>query len=232
MMDPRVWFLLTVVASAHGELKNPVENLYLSNGLDRGDWGPTDLCIQNSWASTFEVKYSKEGHIDNTGVNAVRLYCQDKDGALTGTVTSGEGSYGEWEGIRACKSGQYMVGMRADVMPYQGTFGDDEGIVNLEMRCSDGTVLNGRFTSEEAKAQERSENNLEVAREKVVIDGHEMEAVHVKATIQSDKSGAYGLWASCTGTNRICGIQTQVEAETTFTDDAGMCDLIMFCCAV
>ncbi|XP_066976709.1 vitelline membrane outer layer protein 1 homolog [Macrobrachium rosenbergii] len=229
-MRTRVLLLFTVLAYGSGEETIPVEEIYLNNGLDRGDWGPTDLCAQNSWVSAFEVKYSEEGHIDNTGLNAVRLYCQDKDGALVGSVISSEGSYGEWKGIRSCPAGQYMVAMRGDVMPYQGTFGDDEGLVNLEMKCSNGTVLNGRFTSGEE--QERPEDNLEVAREKVVIGGREMEAVHIKATLQNAKTGEYSLWAACSGTNRICGLASEVEHETTFTDDAGLCNIVMYCCTV
>ena len=129
------------------------------------------------------LQYSGLGFLDDTSVNAIRLFCQTAAGVLTNVVMSSEGSYGQWKGMyslsfsfthilflslfsllhwvfsyyvisllsslslgmRSCPLGEFLMGVRANVVPDQGTLGDDLGMDNLQMRCSKGNVLDGLY---------------------------------------------------------------------------------------
>lgn len=58
-------------------------------------------------------------------------------------VSSTEGNYGTWQGLRSCAPGHYITGFRQRVLESQGTFGDDWGVDNVQAQCDDGTVLDG-----------------------------------------------------------------------------------------
>lgn len=204
------------------------ESISLDNGLHRGDWGPTDLCPDGSWASSFEIKYADLGYVDDTALNAIRLNCQDNSGLLTATVTSTEGKWGEWRGTKSCKVGQFFVAMRGNVVPDQGTFHDDLGLDNMQLQCSDGVILDGLHD-----VPSEGDQDLNITQEKVIIDGRPMEAVHF--TLTKGKAGDHGdwsSWATCSTGLRICGLETRVEHESTVSDDAGATDVTMFCCTV
>lgn len=202
------------------------ESLTLDNGLSRGTWGPIELCIDNSYVFGFEIKYSGIGYLDDTCVNAIRLYCQTPEGALTNLPMSAEGTYGQWQGLRSCPLGEYMTGVRANVVPDQGTLGDDLGMDNLEMRCEGGNVLDGLYgvPNEEAKSPV-------VARDMVNLNGKEMEAVYVKL-LRSAKTrdyGDWGMWRACSS-GKVCGLQVRLEDNHPLDDDAGITDVVIFCC--
>lgn len=67
--------------------------------------------------------------------------------------------------MRTCGSGESLTGMRANVVPDMGTFGDDLGMDNLQMICSDGHMLDGLYgtsntTTPNRKYKVRSINSL------------------------------------------------------------------------
>ncbi|XP_050686034.1 vitelline membrane outer layer protein 1 homolog [Eriocheir sinensis] len=206
--------------------KGVVESLNLDNGLNRGEWGPIALCPDGSTAFAFEIKYSGTGYADDTCVNAIRLYCQDSAGSLTASVTSSEGSYGQWKGMRTCPGGENFNAMRANVVPDMGTFGDDLGMDNLQLQCSGGNVLDGLYGTP-AKGQ-----GPMVVREMKNLGDREVEAVHMKLrkSAHARDLGEWGAWANCSVGNKICGLQVRLEDDHLVEDDAGVSDVIMFCC--
>ncbi|KAK7073138.1 hypothetical protein SK128_005177 [Halocaridina rubra] len=226
-MKLQIFVWLAILAYSHG---SPSEMIQIDNGLNRGDWGPPDLCPNASWATSFEIKYAALGHIDDTALTGIRIYCQSSDGTLVGSAISEEATYGDWLDLRSCNAGEFFDAMRANVVPEQGDFGDDLGMDNLQMSCSDGVILDGLYGTPALTLEEES---LKLAREHIVFEGKETEAVHViiNEKESTKDAGEWGSWAFCTTGLRICGIETRVERDTTLTDDAGVVDLIMYCCS-
>ncbi|XP_042217547.1 vitelline membrane outer layer protein 1 homolog isoform X2 [Homarus americanus] len=219
-------FLLSLLALGSGApgVKEVVESLKVDNGLGRGKWGSVDLCPSGSYVFAFEIKFEPAGHVDETAMNGIKMYCKDVTGTLTGYTISSEGVEGEWQGLRSCNKGEYLQSLRGNVMPEQGTFHDDLGMYNFQMNCSDGQTLDGLNDTYHPPAQEKNE----IKREILTVDGREMEAIFLTTKITDD--GVWSSWASCTGNNRICGHQSRVQTNS-IADDAGLCDVIMFCCS-
>merc|ERR1712002_135496 len=220
---------IALVAFGHSvtESRQITEPIQLDNGLSRGSWGPPDLCADDSLAVGFELKYEDLGHLDDTGVNAIRLYCEKPSGELTNIVSSVEGLWGNWKGIRNCKKGEYLVGMRGNVVKEQGMFGDDMGLDNLQMKCSDNTTLDGLHHEPLPEHKD-----LSLDRERVIRNGQEMEAVHVVINHEerTGDHGDWGSWTECSSGLKICGIEIRLEHTSPVDDDAGVTDAIMFCC--
>ncbi|CAL4145458.1 unnamed protein product, partial [Meganyctiphanes norvegica] len=74
-----------------------VDNPYMDHYPD-AQWGAEEDC-PTGHAFAFDMKYEKPGAVDQTSVNAVKLYCKDgSNGELTGQITSFEGRYGNYMG--------------------------------------------------------------------------------------------------------------------------------------
>ncbi|KAK8396509.1 hypothetical protein O3P69_005510 [Scylla paramamosain] len=201
------------VANAAVTLPRGVEeSLTLDNGLSRGTWGPIELCTDGSYVFAFEIKYSGVGYLDDTSVNAIRLYCQTAEGALTNIIISAEGSFGQWQGMRSC--------------PLWGRLGDDLGMDNLQMRCSGGNVLDGLYGTPNKKGK-----SPVVAREMTKIEGREVEAVYMKLqrSAHTRDYGDWGTWRACSAA-KVCGLQVRLEDNHPLDDDAGVTDAVIFCC--
>ncbi|CAL4070512.1 unnamed protein product, partial [Meganyctiphanes norvegica] len=192
-----------------------VENPYVNHDTD-GEWGDDEHC-PTGHAFAFEVKNEEQGSADWTAVNAVKLYCRDGNGLLTGTITSLEGKYGDWVGIRSCPNvNDKMTGFRLRVMPYQGTFGDDWAVDNVEINCSSNTTLNGMGDSVSQK-QMPADNQKFPARS---ISEH-MEVVEISTKEMSLIHGEWTDWAHCSKGYSICGLKTLVEYERQFLSEGG-----------
>ncbi|KAK3848779.1 hypothetical protein Pcinc_044444 [Petrolisthes cinctipes] len=213
-------------ADGSGYVRGVTGSIPTTNGLNRGDWGNIDLCPSGSYAFGLEIKYSGLGFVDDTSVNAIMLYCKSLTGSLTGTIISSEGEYGQWQGLRSCPTNKYLNGMRANVVPDQGTFGDDLGVDNIQMTCNDSTILDGLNGAKESNAKQ-----VEVHHEEQIPD-RVVEFLHLKIDGKPSARdyGEWGSWGSCSSGNLVCGLQTRFERESTITDDAAITDVIMFCC--
>ncbi|KAK7063230.1 hypothetical protein SK128_005239 [Halocaridina rubra] len=115
------------------------KNLTLSTGLDFGDWGEEEYCPDGSFAVDLEVMFQDYfiTHLDETAINAVKLYCSTLEGIHNGYITSTVGENGEWQGMRPCPNG-LMTGTRGQVLDEQGLLGDDVAVQNVEMQCNYG----------------------------------------------------------------------------------------------
>ncbi|XP_064107408.1 vitelline membrane outer layer protein 1-like [Macrobrachium nipponense] len=112
-------------------------NLTLDNGLDYGSWGSDAFCRSGSYVRDIEALFQEYNilHTDETAINAIKLSCMVPGGHHTGEITSTVGERGDWIGLRSCQKG-LMTGMRARVLEYQGTLGDDVAVQNVEMECN------------------------------------------------------------------------------------------------
>ncbi|XP_045136542.1 vitelline membrane outer layer protein 1 homolog [Portunus trituberculatus] len=175
------------------------KTLTLSNGIDWGTLGKLEYCPDGSWAVNFEGKFEPYTFLDTdeTGFNALRLYCFTKDNSLTGFITSTEGDKGEWQDMRSCHNG-FLTAMRARVLPPQGALADDVAVQNMQLECDYGREI------------------------LTAVDG-----AYAKIPL-----GEWGEWSACPKDSAICGIQTQYNKPTTAVDDAGVCDMLLFCCSL
>ncbi|XP_047473550.1 vitelline membrane outer layer protein 1 homolog isoform X4 [Penaeus chinensis] len=229
---------LASLARAAPEPLEVSESLSLDNGLNRGDWGPIELCQTRSFAYGFQIKYQDLGFVDDTAANGLKLYCRDGLGATTGYITSLVGNHGTWRNILQCPSSAYVEGVRAYVLPDQGSMHDDLGVDNVQLWCSEGTILDGKnWLTARAAAAPADEllaraENLEIERERITVDEREVEAVYLKSGYKGTPriDGVWSLWAYCSSGNYVCGLETRVEKESTFTDDAGLSDFVLYCC--
>ncbi|XP_068214720.1 vitelline membrane outer layer protein 1-like [Palaemon carinicauda] len=119
-------------------------NITLDNGLPYGSWGSEAFCNSGSYARDIEVMFQDYNilHTDETAVNAIKLSCMVPGGHHTGQIASTIGERGDWMGLRSCQSG-LMTGMRAQVLEYRGSLGDDVAVQNVEMSCNynESTVI-------------------------------------------------------------------------------------------
>ncbi|KAB7498746.1 Vitelline membrane outer layer protein 1-like protein [Armadillidium nasatum] len=117
------------------------QTLYIDNAYhDSGVWGPISLCPNNSFVDAFELKYQEPGNVDETAINAIRLYCI-LNGHDTGYVESSTGTHGEYFGMRVCSGDYLLTGFRANTLEYQGTFTDDVAVENFEGSCGYGREI-------------------------------------------------------------------------------------------
>ena len=68
------------------------------------------------------------GELDNTGVNTIRLYCEQ----LQEWMKSKEGGWGTWE-QENCKDKYYICGVRTRVEPMNGN--ENVALNNIEFLC-------------------------------------------------------------------------------------------------
>lgn len=50
------------------------------------------------------------------------------------------------------------------------------------------------------------------------------------AAVETRDYGEWGSWATCSEGNRICGLEVRLEDDHPLDDDAGLTDIITFCC--
>ncbi|ROT74115.1 vitelline membrane outer layer 1-like protein [Penaeus vannamei] len=100
-----------VTAEPDEEPKRPSTSaLGLSNGLTWGDWGPKEFCPDGSFVHAFDTKYETFSDTDETGLNAVKLFCSTPAHHDTGYVTSVIGQYGDWQGESILRGGGSPLG--------------------------------------------------------------------------------------------------------------------------
>ncbi|KAK7073137.1 hypothetical protein SK128_005176 [Halocaridina rubra] len=208
------------------------EELVTSNGLVRGLWGNPEQCSQGH-TFAIDFKYEQPGQLDDTAGNSVQMLCHLGDGQLVDSITSFEGKYGDWQGIRTCPNKTNIVGFRARVLQEQGTFGDDHGVDNVQVRCADGTVLDGMDGVIPAvKGQDNvQEDDDNVISKWIDINGQRVQVLQIRSSHKGSKiNGEWSNWATCSS-GSVAAIRTRVEEGDPLQDDAGLCDISMYCYA-
>lgn len=134
-----------------------------------GDWGEIDYCPTGSFASGFELKVlplcSKRcKNDDDSGLLGIRLSCSSPDSSsIISTINSsiaanprtcaGCGDPVFWTNVTSCPTGQFISGARYKFQPPDYTSAGDSdydpsGGQNLDMSCSEGTILTGQGLSD------------------------------------------------------------------------------------
>lgn len=105
-----------------------------------GDWHSVEMCPTGKLAYGFDVRVEgQQGGGDDTALNGIRLTC-GLNGIPTSEITSGQGGWGSWRGIRSCPTGEYLTGARMNIEGKQGS-GDDTAADNVAFRCTGGSEL-------------------------------------------------------------------------------------------
>ncbi|XP_060542141.1 vitelline membrane outer layer protein 1-like [Pantherophis guttatus] len=114
--------------------------LSVPNGSSWGEWGPISFC-SSGYANAFSLKVEKDNWtLDNTGLNGIRLYCDD------GTeIESRVGPWGTWTRNLFCNK-SYLVSYSLRVEPRKGIL-DDTAVNNIKFKCSDGVGRRGFGTT-------------------------------------------------------------------------------------
>ncbi|XP_042316935.1 vitelline membrane outer layer protein 1-like [Sceloporus undulatus] len=111
--------------------------LSVTNGGKWGDWGKEDFCT-DGYARSFAIKaQKKQGAKDDTGLNAIRLICENGQ-----EIQSTVGQKGTWSRVYKCPEGNLMS-FTLNVEPSRGKMGDDTAANNIQFSCTDGTILKG-----------------------------------------------------------------------------------------
>lgn len=176
-----------------------------------GVWYGYVHCNEGEYAGGMQSKFS-EIHVhsfwsffnffDNTGLNAVRLYCQ-RIGASNSTngslnpIMSGEGADGKWGEVKWCPNGTVITGFSLKSVPDRGPFKDDLGATSFRVYC--GNPFEGRST---------------------------------KLLLESDKNewGTWTGDQFCDKGFAVCGIKSQVEARA--KDTTALNNVNLHCCPV
>lgn len=103
-----------------------------------GRWYPVYSCPVNSYTIGFSIKVdTSDIYSDNTGLNSIRLICND---SASTRIQSGEGWDGQWGNEVSCQSGNKLHGFRFKSEFFQ--FSKDDTAANgLKMICENGVIL-------------------------------------------------------------------------------------------
>ncbi|NXK15816.1 VMO1 protein, partial [Herpetotheres cachinnans] len=130
--------LLALVQGWGGDV--PTKLISVENGGPWGDWGDIEFCPRGSYAIGFQLKVeAPRGFFgDDTGLNGIRLICNDN----MGMATSSEGPRGTWSYLVSCSRGHRLTSFRLRVEAPRGLW-DDTAANSLDATCSDGMLLEG-----------------------------------------------------------------------------------------
>ncbi|KAL4235343.1 Vitelline membrane outer layer protein 1 [Mactra antiquata] len=78
--------------------------LKIKNGGRKGTWGKASFCPKDSFAAGYSMKIQPHSNqYDNTALNALKIVCKDRTGAIRGYGTSKVGTFGTWGAGTYCK---------------------------------------------------------------------------------------------------------------------------------
>ncbi|XP_060622944.1 vitelline membrane outer layer protein 1-like [Anolis sagrei] len=133
-------FVMLTYCFWYGDARKYNKILIVKNGAPWGDWAKPKFC-KEGYAKGFALKVEDyQGSLawnDDTGLNGIRLYCDDGQ-----AVMSKSGDWGAWKKAIYCPKG-HLMSFSLQVEPYQGTVVDDSAANNVRFGCSEGAVLTG-----------------------------------------------------------------------------------------
>ncbi|XP_029142669.1 vitelline membrane outer layer protein 1-like [Protobothrops mucrosquamatus] len=114
--------------------------LLVENGGPWGYWGKKEFCPKGH-ASGFVLKVEPyqggTSHEDDTSLNGIRLFCDDKK-----FISSVVGKWGAWSDIKYCRGESKLVAFSLRVERPQGP-SDDTAANNIQFKCSNNEILVG-----------------------------------------------------------------------------------------
>jgi len=226
--------------------------------VDRGFWGSGASCPGNSFvigAALKRMAYGTATNHDNSGLNAIRLVCED------GTViNSAEGRDGDWSAVMNCPPGQILFGVRIRMQAFKIGI-DNSGVNDLQFMCKvkpaptpppplgpyaevgtpqynhggDGFIrsvmgsgslgANGMDAAKYYGGVGRKEAN-------VIVDD-KFASVLPASHLVFPNGPIEGGWMTDTGCSTfsgICGAQVRLRIDMDEGDDIGVTDLRVYCC--
>ncbi|XP_056425950.1 vitelline membrane outer layer protein 1 homolog isoform X1 [Hyla sarda] len=121
------------------------ETIWVNNGGYWGDWGEMEHCPTGTSAIGFSLKVERPlgSHGDDTALNSIMLHCAPYGSTdVEGTIESTISRWGDWTHVPWCPSGHF-ISFSLRVEKPQGR-GDDTAANNIRMKCSDGTIIEGK----------------------------------------------------------------------------------------
>nr|XP_008106237.1 PREDICTED: vitelline membrane outer layer protein 1 [Anolis carolinensis]XP_016848149.1 PREDICTED: vitelline membrane outer layer protein 1 [Anolis carolinensis] len=141
-MDLRVstLFVMLTYCFWYGDARNYDQTLTVANGGGWGEWAQPALC-KEGYVKGFALKVEPyQGSLawnDDTGLNGIRLYCDDDK-----KITSKVGEWGSWTKAVYCPKG-HLTSFSLQVEPSRGAVIDDSAANNVRFGCTEGAVLTG-----------------------------------------------------------------------------------------
>jgi hypothetical protein len=126
------------VQTAFGQsVRNDQVGRYKSgNGGSWGGWTLPVYCPPGSWAAGYTMRVEPpQGSGDDTALNAVALYCRDRNGRDMGRVSPHAGFWGSWVEGTYCPQGAFITHFQLKVEPWQRS-GDDTAANSVAFWCS------------------------------------------------------------------------------------------------
>jgi hypothetical protein len=112
-------------------------------GTPWGKWSNTVYCPPGTWAGGYSMRVEpSKPHNDDTSMNAIALYCYDRNGSLIQRISPHEGYWGYWGEAVNCSRNNFFTHFRLKIerpLPE----GDDTSVNSVAFRCSDGLMLEG-----------------------------------------------------------------------------------------
>lgn len=129
-------FLPLLPALAQNVRNDQVGMLEAPNATPWGSWTRAVYCPPGSWAAGYTMRVEPpQGSGDDTALNAVALYCRDRNGRDVSRISPHDGFWGNWGEGANCPQGQFMVSFVLKVEPGLGG-GDDTAANSVAFGCS------------------------------------------------------------------------------------------------
>jgi len=109
---------------------------------DFGEWGGWEYCPPNTYVVGLELKIEELKSGDNTGLNAIRLFCARVEDTtkVVKIITSTEGPAGTYKGPRFCET---SLAKGFLFIAEEKLSGDLIGASNLKLLCSNDVEVEG-----------------------------------------------------------------------------------------
>ena len=137
--------LLGSSSSGKRVYERPLTHRYGRNFYHAGFWRPWKWCNQGGGAVSMGLKFENPGNPDKQGFIGFGMECLpwfNKDPFAWSFVASdhipSKNSY--WKISAFCPLGKFLNAYSLQTLTKQGN-GDDQGSMNLKMKCDDGTEL-------------------------------------------------------------------------------------------
>ncbi|VXD25875.1 conserved exported hypothetical protein [Planktothrix serta PCC 8927] len=123
-------------ALAQNVRNDQVGMLEAPNATPWGSWTRAVYCPPGSWAAGYTMRVEpNQGTGDDTSLNAVALYCRDRNGRDVTRITPHDGFWGSWREGANCPQGQFFTHFTLKVEPSQGS-GDDTAANSVAFACN------------------------------------------------------------------------------------------------
>jgi hypothetical protein len=113
-------------------------------GTPWGTWSNTVYCPPGTWAGGYSMRVERpKPNNDDTAMNAIALYCYDRNGSLVQRISPHPGYWGEWGEAVECSRNNFFNHFRLKVEMRLPPGGDDTSVNSVAFRCSNGVNVEG-----------------------------------------------------------------------------------------